>query len=401
MPLPLACRTHGGNASAPLTSLPDDLVEEIFLRLPTATDLARASTACTSFRRIIAGHFFLRRIIAGHFFLRRFRALHPPPLLGVLAYDSAERKNLSVAFLPAQPPHPSAAAAAFTLAAADFSCSFLPSPELWTGDSLADLAVCDPLHRHYLMLPAIPHDLAVLARQLNLMYCGPFLAPAGENVGGSANAPSGFRVMCLCMSSTKLVLFVFHSSGARAGQWHTVTFDGWSALIARYVSGGFFRGIVSITHYYAHGCFYWQIPCTGKLLMLDTLMEFSFPSPPPDRYQVFVEAREGRLGMISQGIDGDRLLYDILRDNEDGTKQWQMEDVILVPHNYDYGIVGVAGGCLLHNVLLEPESPNFNFYSLDLQTLKLEWFCEPPYWCISLFTCLYAGFPPSLSPPSI
>ncbi|VAH73053.1 unnamed protein product [Triticum turgidum subsp. durum] len=341
MPPPPARRTLGGNASAPLTSLPDDLVEEIFLRLPTATDLARASMACASFRRIIAGHFFLRR----------FRALHRPPLVGVLAYDSAERKSLSVAFLPAQPPHPSAAAAALTLAAADFSCSFLPSPELWStrdfrdgrallskqGDSLANLAVCDPLHRRYLLLPAIPHDLAVLARQLKLMHCGPFLAPAGENEGDSANAPSGFRVMCLRMSSTKLVLFVFYSSGARAGQWHTVTFDGWSALIARYVSACFFPGTVPlpIRRHYAHGCFYWEIPYTRKLLVLDTLMEFSSLSPLLGRYQrVFVEAREGRLGMISHGINGDRLLYDILRDNEDGTKQWQMEDVIPVPHYY-------------------------------------------------------------------
>ncbi|KAI4977572.1 hypothetical protein ZWY2020_059709 [Hordeum vulgare] len=84
--------------------LQDELLGEIFLRLPTAADLARASTACVSFRRVVAGHPFLLR----------FRALHPPPLIGIFC------GNLT----PAQPPHPSAAATSI-LVDADFSCSFI------------------------------------------------------------------------------------------------------------------------------------------------------------------------------------------------------------------------------------------------------------------------------------
>ncbi|KAF7105820.1 hypothetical protein CFC21_106595 [Triticum aestivum] len=87
----------------------DVLLEEIFLRLPAAEDLALASAACLSFRHIIVHHDFLRR----------YHALHPPPLIGILDNQKA--------FVPAQPPHPSAVAArAFT--GFDFSCSsFLPS----------------------------------------------------------------------------------------------------------------------------------------------------------------------------------------------------------------------------------------------------------------------------------
>ncbi|KAE8769354.1 hypothetical protein D1007_59051 [Hordeum vulgare] len=85
--------------------LQDELLGEIFLRLPTAADLARASTACVSFRRVVAGHPFLLR----------FRALHPPPLIGILCSD----------LTPAQPPHPSVAATSI-LVDADFSCSFIP-----------------------------------------------------------------------------------------------------------------------------------------------------------------------------------------------------------------------------------------------------------------------------------
>ncbi|XBI13065.1 hypothetical protein VPH35_139850 [Triticum aestivum] len=93
----------------PLASIPvpDDLLEEIFLRLPTPDALARASAACTSFRRVIKGRAFRRR----------FRALHRPPLLGFM--DAA-------GFHPAQAPHPSAPlAGALAPCAADFS--FVPA----------------------------------------------------------------------------------------------------------------------------------------------------------------------------------------------------------------------------------------------------------------------------------
>ncbi|KAE8814263.1 hypothetical protein D1007_08322 [Hordeum vulgare] len=431
-PAPPSSPDADGDAATPPASLPaiesqaelpDHLVEDILIRLPAAVDLGRASMAAASFHRTIAGHSFLRR----------FRALHPPPLLGILTYNSAHHKTLWPSFLPAQPPHPSAAIAALTLAAADFSCSFLPSRELWShcdyrdgrillskkGDFLANVAVCDPLHRRYLLLPAIPDDLAALSRQMDVTHCEPFLAPAGEDQGGNGDAPSGFRVMCLRMSSTNLVLFVFSWSGARAGQWHTVTFDGWGAFMnSEWVVLGTFPDTPDTRRYYAHGCFYWEIPYPCKLLVFDTRTEeFSFVSLPDRRRQnTFVEATDGRLGMYSRRVrdrllddgmraDENHLLYDILQDNGDGTKWWKREDVIQVPRNYRYNIIGVAGGyLLLHAYLHNPESPygnNFNYYSIDRQTLKIERFrgSRPVY--ISPDTHLYTGFPPSLSPPTI
>uniref|UniRef100_A0A8R7VAL3 F-box domain-containing protein n=1 Tax=Triticum urartu TaxID=4572 RepID=A0A8R7VAL3_TRIUA len=93
----------------PLASIPvpGDLLEEIILRLPTPDTLARASAACTSFRRVIKGRPFRHR----------FRALHRPPLLGFMDADG---------FHPAQAPHPSALlAGALARYAADFS--FIPA----------------------------------------------------------------------------------------------------------------------------------------------------------------------------------------------------------------------------------------------------------------------------------
>ncbi|CAM0948620.1 unnamed protein product [Alopecurus aequalis] len=180
--------TPPGCAQSPpttLLSLPDELLGEIFLLLPAAADLARASMARVSFRRIITHHRFLRR----------FRPGHPPPLLGVIPPHHQPDRPPRLA----QPPHPSASAAS-TFAgfhAADFSCSFLPSPKRWRRRDLRagrvllsgvpdgsrfdcralvrELAVCDPLHRRYVLLPAIPDDLAASAQPPDLAHFEPFL----------------------------------------------------------------------------------------------------------------------------------------------------------------------------------------------------------------------------------
>jgi hypothetical protein len=59
----------------PAPHIVDEILEEIFLHLPTPAALARASTACPRFRRIITEGSFIRR----------YRKLHPPPLLGFVA----------------------------------------------------------------------------------------------------------------------------------------------------------------------------------------------------------------------------------------------------------------------------------------------------------------------------
>ncbi|KAM3215602.1 hypothetical protein ACQJBY_067562 [Aegilops geniculata] len=403
------CSPDASPAMESQATLPDHLTEDILLRLTTAADLARASTAGPS----------LRRIVADHSFLRRFRALHPPPLLGIL----------SDPFIPAQPPHPSAAAAR-TLAGTDFSCSFLPSRDRpWIrrdfrdgralfcvapdGDDRAlvrEVAVCDPLHRRYLLLPPVPQDLSDL-----VYHCEPFLAPAGgdQDTDIAADAPFRFRVMCLAKYQTQLLLFVLSSSGGRAGQWHTVAFDGWSALVAEVSEGDDARSSTALgNRYYAHGCFCWAIPGIGKLLMLDiATMEFSSvdlpPSPWSNSQMAFVEAREGRLGLFA--LSRNRLLYSTSGSIEDDPPRlWLMGAVVPLPLDYAYYIIGVAGGyLLLHGFQDDPESyPSFEMpdpdcFSLNLQTMKLERFCGTELMMPLKNQLLYAGFPPSLSPPTI
>ncbi|OEL37040.1 hypothetical protein BAE44_0001941 [Dichanthelium oligosanthes] len=101
--------------------LPDEILEDIFIRLDSAANLARASAACTTFHRVVSA----RR------FLRRYRSFHPPPVLGGII---AELGN----FHPAEPPHRSAPAARAVARAADFTFSFISKPNLWRTHDVRD-----------------------------------------------------------------------------------------------------------------------------------------------------------------------------------------------------------------------------------------------------------------------
>jgi hypothetical protein len=392
------------------SDLADDVWREIFLHLDSLADLARASAACAHFHCVISDHDFLRR----------YRALHPPPLLGIIAN----------CFIPAQAPHPSAAAArAFAHADADFSFSFLPSPHRWrrldsrdgrfllsavpvgrgykSGDFvwITDLAVCDPLHRRYRLLPAIPVALAAAVHPPDIVDFESFLAPAAEDYKDTS-----FRVICLAQCTTKLVLFVFSSS---KGRWHSVTFDGWSTLIKGF--GNPAPGSELSQRHYAHRCFCWLMHWRNKVFVLNTCGGINFSTVElPENYLgreiAIVEAGGGKLGMFSLfsdiAYDTVHLSYVILRDGTETPNQWQSEEVLPLPLQHHFDIVGVAGGYLLLqgvpkgiSLINLPQNPNIVCFSLELKTMQLEWFCQTSR--SILMAELYAGHPPALSPPSI
>jgi hypothetical protein len=136
----------------------DDILAEIFIRLPTLEDLGRACASCPAFNRVITSHSFLRRL----------HALQPPSLLGFHSF--------SALFHPTEPPHPSAPAARAVAEAADFEFSFLPTRGFWmvrdarggrfvldcddgTGATFTTIAVCDSLFRRHVLLPPLPPRL--------------------------------------------------------------------------------------------------------------------------------------------------------------------------------------------------------------------------------------------------
>ncbi|XP_037455617.1 uncharacterized protein LOC119326005 [Triticum dicoccoides] len=355
--------------------IPDELVAEIFLRLPTPADVIRASGACVSFRRLIAGRPFLRR----------FRKLHDPPLLGFLA--------LTGAFFPVLPPSPSASAARAVALAADFSFSFLPGPArdwkvrdarggrvLLSRSPLDNsLAVCDPLHRRYRLLPLIPEVEGWVPHSVENPYRQSFLGDAEE-----AAEETSFTVISIAHwgDKDKQGAFVFSSS---TGQWRGTPWIAGFASFSRYL--------------HAYGCFYGVTACREKLLVLDTQrMEFSLADLPPQARGsseqiagiAIVEAGEGVTGMFVLAHGTSHISYLIRRNNGGSSSQWQFERTIPLVSSW-YSFMGSTE----RHLLLVSQGDTF---TLDIKTFQLEKVVRRG---ISS-PCVYRNFPPSLlSSPTI
>jgi hypothetical protein len=183
--------------------LPDELLEDIFLRLDAADDLARASASCATFRRIVSARSFLRR----------FRSLHPQPVLGFL--DCSSHNCCGTQFYQAQPPRKWAPAARAFAQAADLTFPFLRDPSRWRVRDARDgrvllartaassslifdeFMVYDPLHRQYVEIPPIPVEQTAFTRYPveTYTYFETFLAPADWK------EESSLCVFCNVMSS--------------------------------------------------------------------------------------------------------------------------------------------------------------------------------------------------------
>ncbi|KAM0840944.1 hypothetical protein ACQ4PT_059341 [Festuca glaucescens] len=380
--------------ASPLTEIPDHLLSEILLRLPAPDDLARASAACVSFRRLVTDQSFLRR----------FRRLHAPPLLGFLDHDG---------FNPALPPHPSAPAARALAHAADFSFSFLPSRCRWAVRDIRDgrvllvdpqedewapvfrdIAVCDPLHRRYVLLPPLPQDLAASVEH--------FLLPLGQE------SKAAFRVICVAHFNTRVLAFVFSSN---TGQWQAAASKNYSDGIGRSEATTMHMAasVRALRRHYANGCFYWDtarftnlIEEEKRLLVLDTQrMEFSMTDLPPGNWRradlAIVGAGEGRIGMFGfhRGT-ASVLCYAVARTKGKSPSQWQIEKRISLDPRYDYRIKDATERYLLLT-RTEASSPT-GYFSIDIKTLKLQSVCAKQRMRLlpKSETRIYTNFPPSL-----
>ncbi|TKW29533.1 hypothetical protein SEVIR_3G401800v4 [Setaria viridis] len=395
-------------APAAQPALPDELLEDIFLRLDAAADLARASAACNTFHRVVSA----RR------FLRRFCSLHPPPVLGFL------ESHQPGPFDPADPPHRSAPAARALDRAADFSFSFLPNPtpNSWnvcdardsrvllyrraseTG-AFADLVVCDPLHRRYVQLPPIPDDLAVSTGARGMPDFDPFFDPASkEEKHEDGEEDLSFGVICAVQCQHKLVTFNFSSV---TGKWRALMFDRVLSLatdnMALYI-GCFER-------HYAHGCFYWTIYGSSGMLMQDTremrLARVEIPTVTYRQQKAIVEAGEGRLGLLALGDCMFHLYCKTLRNICIGTEKWHHDRTIPLPKlDSHWRIIGAAKGCVLLQASQftssSQEMEATQYFTLDLKTFLVERLSlsnQPIE--INNRAHLYASFPPPLSLPCI
>ncbi|KAJ1266362.1 hypothetical protein BS78_08G145400 [Paspalum vaginatum] len=328
----------------PLPTLTDDLLEEIFLRIGSPADLARASTACVAFRRLIVAPAFLRR----------YRSLRRPQLLCLLDHHVC-------GFQPAEAPHPSAALAATVVRAADFSAdSYIPggTEACWSVADVRDgrvlierfsedeeyifnaLAVCDPLARRCLLLPPIPDDLlaSVQVQKQDFWSFDDFLVPSRDEEDGTS-----FSVVVRADFGEMVVAFFFSSA---SGHWSAVASFPWDALSIPLDE----HRLYSWHSSYVYGCFYWKVPTknkSDKWLKLDmSSMEMSAVELPSGQLHdgslaIVVEAGEGRLGMFSL-IKGDTpsLFYTIRQVAGDRSDQLEMDNVIPSPAGFRYRTLG-------------------------------------------------------------
>ncbi|KAL6623480.1 hypothetical protein ACP70R_033359 [Stipagrostis hirtigluma subsp. patula] len=372
-------------------ALPDELLEDIFLRLDAARDVASAAAACASFRRVVSG----RR------FLRRFLSLRPPPVLGFLELT----RDGELHFHPAEPPHRSAPLARALAAAADFAFSFLPNPNSWrvhdardgrvllsrriaVPNAFPDLVVCDPVHRRYVRIPRVPKHLSPVTPRF---HRSPFLAPAGGEEG-EEDPPLG--VVWILQCGNEVTAFVFSSA---TGEWRRAAFHGWKGHL------------LFTSHRCAHGCFYWTSPSTGDLIMLELdIREVRFSVvhvPAVCRYPKtnIVELGEGRPGLLTARASwsGLELYRKMCRGNGVGAEEWQYDRTISLPEYHSLWIIGAAGGYILFGGIsrypFRSSTEEKNLFTLDLKTFLVERLGTVKF----KYHSLYASYPPPLSLPSI
>ncbi|CAL4895705.1 unnamed protein product [Urochloa decumbens] len=252
-------------AAPVVLALGDDLLREVFVRLPTPADLICATAACKPFLRAARSTPFLRR----------FRRHHPsacPRLLGCLLLlpnpNRPSRRKLHL--LPLSPPSSSSsAAAAASGGGGDFALSFLPGGGggvawefldcrngrfLLKNKGSLEFAVADPLSRRCVSLPA---------------------APAGRIVGYGLFADYGdsseFRVVCLSRDAASGELrALFLSSGELS--WADVAGVAFQTDLA--------AGSRSMQ---ANRSLYWRLDGGDRMVAFSTAsMEFSLLDLPPD-----------------------------------------------------------------------------------------------------------------------
>jgi hypothetical protein len=403
----------GVEGSKPI--LPDEVTEEILLRLDGAADVARVAVTCSTHLRVVSNSVFLRR----------FRSLRPPPVVGLLPSTG------TLMLHHAEPPHSSAPAGRAVARVGDFAFSFLPmDPATFTKWEICDarggrvllsrtrlrranvvvppakfldLAVADPLHRRYVLVPPIPGEI-VRERCSDEMRSEPFLAAAAARREEETGEGSQFRFQIIYnwMSSYEIDTFVFTSD---TGEWCAAT--SFSFFQTRML-----QSPKLFVRYCVANRFYWVHYQSDHMFMFDQCeMKFSisrlpFPCSDLRRFAVFDAGVNGLGFMVLHYRAARPLEVYYMKNDGGGAEEGALRHVhSFTPSRepgYSYMIVGeVEGYMVLEGKVLCLGIARHTYFTVDLKTFQIEKLCTPGGGSSIYPALLYASYPLLLSPPTI
>ncbi|TVT97318.1 hypothetical protein EJB05_57439, partial [Eragrostis curvula] len=360
-----------------ISSLPDDIVLQIFLWLPSLAALARAACACRAWRRAVA---------SSPDFRCRFRVLHRPPLLG-LFFDTAARCQYPCvpAFVPIRPRDSDLAAA---VRGGDF---FLTSLHDRSGDDV--ILDC---HGGYILLTdkgdegvekfAVLNPLMRRCRHVFGMslddafgHLHPYLFKA--RLACSEKDATSFRVVLLANEDDCICASVFSSE---TGKWSV---SPW-VNIPQSSDGDDFRSnlvwLEDESRMQANGFLYWVYFYGQRhLVSLNTVtMKFSFAEMPLclGRHCTYDagETKDGETCIVFS----DRFNIGVLMQtrDDDGVERWVLNRVMnlvqtsLVPDRTKLFVFAVRDGYAYLSTSAKSKDPRVPcwFMSLCLETMRLE-----------------------------
>ncbi|CAN6347560.1 unnamed protein product [Urochloa humidicola] len=306
-------------AATTIHTLGDDLLLDIFLRLPSLPSLVRAALACRS---------FLAAVRSSPSFRRRFRALHPHPLIGfffetygydVPSFSPIRRRSdpdLTAAvrgadvFLTHLPYHEDANPG-WKIAECRGGCLLL------LNSDTEQIAAYNPITRALHLLPFPPKEISKGRR-------GKF-SRMGISLLLSDETPGSFRVVFLCHDKSR-VRAVVYSSGTR--EWRILP---WSEAAPAQPSG---KKHWLLKESQANGNLYWAHTKQAYMVVLDTTaMRFSFMDLPnylkgQGHLYTIGETKDGKLCLVF--TFGFMLLILFWRVDTDGVERWVIDDRFLL-----------------------------------------------------------------------
>lgn len=393
-------RGHHRASSTGIGSLGEDILLEIFLRLPSLATLVRAALTCRAWRRAVA---------SSPSFRRRFCALHPAPLLGLF---TDPRRNALPVFTTAHHRDRDVLAA---VRGGDFFLTSLQEAEddvplRWSiancrhgylivanWDSKL-LAVVNPLARQSRGYIDLPNQDIAVGHRGQLVWGDVHLISSDED-------PMSFRLLRLCHDESRVTAVVFSSY---TSEWRVLP---WVEVAVRR----------SFRHHHHHdddddiywlrfgiqgnGIVYWPFMNREHMLTLDTeTMEFFVSKLPPCLklcYSFTIgETKDGVRCIVydtgrSIGYDtGSSINVLMHRVEEDGVERWALADTIryedthLLDDELFLDIVGIKDGFVY---LATSEM----VLSLCLETMELEELF-PKSFHAHYFYPYFMAWPPSL-----